>query len=60
MSEPESRIEGGDVVTFMAYATAIFDISHSRDPDLDHDVRRDLTFHMFFMPESGLKVHQGV
>ncbi|KAK7506559.1 hypothetical protein BaRGS_00002034, partial [Batillaria attramentaria] len=59
-SEPVSKIEGGEVNTVMVYATTILDVSHSRDPDLETDVRRDLSFHMFCMPESFMKEAQAM
>lgn len=55
-SEPVSIIDGGDVKTIMAYATAILDISQSYDPDLDTNVRKDLAFYLFCMPEASSRV----
>ncbi|KAH9518594.1 hypothetical protein Btru_005726 [Bulinus truncatus] len=57
-SDPVAIIAGEDVRTVMLYATAIFDLSGCYDPDLDTDIRRDLTFHLFFMPETLLKIYQ--
>ncbi|XP_055955042.1 uncharacterized protein LOC126809611 [Patella vulgata] len=51
MSNPVAVMEGGEVQSFLVYATAIFDISNSRDPDLQTDWRRKLSYHMFCMPE---------
>lgn len=57
-SEPVPVLDGEPVRTIMTYATAIFDISGSYDPDLESDSRRDLTFHLFFMPEGEMKSAQ--
>ena len=56
MSPPVSSIKGQSVVTVMVYGTASFDISESRDPDLSLNNRFGLTFHMFCMPETSMKV----
>ena len=54
-SEPVAVMEGENFRTIMRYATAIFDISGSYDPDLEENVRLDLSYHLVFMPETSLK-----
>ncbi|GFN96340.1 polycystic kidney disease protein 1-like 2, partial [Plakobranchus ocellatus] len=54
-SEPRAIIEGEDFRTIMRYATAIFDISSSFDPDLVENVRLGLSYYLFFMPQPSLK-----
>ncbi|GFS01434.1 hypothetical protein ElyMa_002838400 [Elysia marginata] len=54
-SEPVAVMGGEEFRTIMRYATAIFDISGSFDPDLEENVRLDLSYHLVFMPETALK-----
>lgn len=54
-SEPVPIIDGEEVVTIMLYATAIFDVAKSHDPDVTENQRQGLSFHLFFMPEASLK-----
>ena len=54
-SEPVALIEGESFRTIMRFATAIFDISGSYDPDLEENTRLDLSYHLVFMPETSLK-----
>ncbi|CAG5132505.1 unnamed protein product, partial [Candidula unifasciata] len=53
-SEPIPAIDGEEVRTIMTYATAIFDISKSYDPDVTENQRQGISFHLFFMPETVL------
>lgn len=50
-SEPMPAIDGDYVRTIMRYATVIFDISKTYDPDVTENQRQGISFHLFFMPE---------